>query len=427
MLPSKGSSRSPYIVRAYEQEPMTYLDLISRVTSYPRSKTRAAVAGPRRVLRTAQRFGADRDGAASAAAQRPAAVEPSPSFEYVLDRAMHLLNGVSEQLRPLLDAVSQDVSGRLVPRGYTHDPATLRTHHLGRWYTGWLGLQYEHRQISRYLEGVASNTDKARRYVASSYVRHGSAALQAQKEATKRTIQHYQNEFEAVAYSMARELEAARRDGQWHRVWTLERRLASTASMFLPSQPLTSVWHTLRNDYDKRITEISMSRMGSWDDSHGLLYAEDVETRGKINVVKCYQTIFNGAVYMNAKPWRGESPIFTVTSPTGTDKRFIVIRLDQRSEPSPLWPRVWKPIWRPTLAGRSRIEAGSEPGEVKGQAEGRTYPTPPGTASRFRMRKIIRAHKVPKTESKGQRPLDKRANSDVPEAWYGSLLSDDHS
>ncbi|KAG8158579.1 hypothetical protein KVR01_011701 [Diaporthe batatas] len=439
--PSKGS-RSPYMAHAYEPEPMSYVDLLGRATSYPRWGLRRAIARARAMLGTDQYVAAaagDTAAPEAGPAERPPSSEPERSLEDVLNRAAIRLSYVSDKLAPVLSAVAEDVAQRRVPSGNTNDPATLRTHALGRWYARWQQLMYESRAIGCYLESVASNTEKARRQVLSSRARCVQKALRVHEDAMRDLLQEYRGPFEAAAYDMAGELRAARLAGEWRRVWTLERRLAATAPKFLPSQPLLSVYKVMRDSQDGVITEISMARMAEWDDSYESLYAEDAQARGGMNLASRYRTIFDGARHL--KPWKGESPVYILKSPTSDDMEFLVLRLDQRMRPSPLWPQDWDPI-RPSTR---RVAAGArlELAEPTGEVEQRATNTPPNTR-RPRPRRILGAHKAPKTKNQEQQgspdapakadtpakadahvKADTHAKADTPESRQGSLRSDE--
>lgn len=428
-LPSRrGRSRNSYAPIAYEPEPISYADLIRRATWYPRWRTHRSIAAPRIMLlrQAGEAEGEGVQGADSAEAEAEAEVRPAaaaaaeeeeqPSLELVLGRAAFNLDQATARMEPIVSAISADISGGLVPLGHKnthHGPAALRSHHLGRCYADSpLCLSYERRQVDFYLRRVAALTARARRYVAAVYVNRAHQALRAQRDAVGLAIEEHRGAVGAAAHGLARELRAARVDGDWRRVWELEKKLATTASLFLASEHLVFAWDTLPSDAGGRVTEISMARMAGWYETFAGLYREDARRAlsTKMDVVERYRAIFSEGP-THHRPWKGESRLYTLSSPTGAadDDEFVVLRHDQNSKLATLWPRAWKPI-RP--AGSAK--AGSEPAgpaEAKDKKEeGRTAPTSPG-APRFRIRKIKGAH-----TGQGQRPLDTRADSEVPDA-----------
>lgn len=350
---------------------MSYSVLIRRCASDVRWRVLEIMETLRKNLQPGERPHADKEAPAR---QKD---DSSPSLEHVVGRSIFSLDWLSGKTKAMLSAISEDMSNHLVPKGDTKDLGVGRTHHLGRWYMGSMSLEYEYRQIEDYLHNVAADTERARRRITALLTRSAGNALRVQIDANRRIIQQYRADLEAVAYTMACELKVARLDRQWHRIWKLERRLALTASLFLPSIPLAPVCKIMRNSDDLKITEISMSRMAQWDDSYESFYKQDVQTRRKMNLVKRYWTVLNSPVHK--KPWDGESRIFTVTSPVSTDKEYIVIRDDQRSVPSPLWPLVWG------ATGPGEAGAGSTPKKKLQKMEQRSIPTPSGTG-RYRRR-----------------------------------------
>lgn len=305
--------------------------------------------------------------------------EGSLPLYHVVDRSLRYLTTQSRQIQGALSAVAQDVASDAVPKAYTQDFDAIRTHHLGRWYAKTLAFKYEHGRIWRYLNNVTDTTKKARNIVIFNNIASINRSLNVQEAALTRAIDRLQPEFEAVVYAMACELRAARRAQQWHKVWTLERKLASTASMFLVSQtPLSRACHNFLNRDDERMIEISMSRMAKWNDSYRKMYEEDMQTRKQMNLVKRYWTVFNSSVH--EKPWQGEAVVFTAKSPTTDAKEIIVIRHDQSAPPKSLWPR----FWRPTVLGGIGNPAGSNSGGVAHKIKQRSLRTPSGTGWRSR-------------------------------------------
>ncbi|KAK7698309.1 hypothetical protein SLS64_012674 [Diaporthe eres] len=296
-----------------------------------------------------------------------------------------------------------------VPKAYTQDFDAIRAHHLGRWYAKTLASKYERGRIRRYLNNVADTTEKARNIIIFNSTESINKSLNAQKAALTRAIRRIQPEFEAVVYAMVCELRAARRAQQWHRVWTLERKVASTASMFLVSQtPLSVACHNFLNRDDERMVEISMSRMAEWNDSYQQMYEADVQTRKRMNLVKRYWTVFNSS--QHEKPWQGEAVVFTAKSPTTNAKEIIVIRHDQSMPPKSLWPRVW----RPKVLGGIESPAGLSSDVAAPKMKRRTIRTPGGTGRRPRRKE--RTGTGPRGENPQQFLSAMHAISDAPEA-----------
>lgn len=325
-----------YTPTAYEPMPVSYADILSRAVSTPIADASGTLRKIHRALHSQQD-------------------ETALPLDHVLGRSIRYLTTQSAQIQGALSAVAQDVSSDAVPKGYTQEFDAIRAHHLGRWYAKTLALKYERGQIKMYLNNVAKGTKKARDLVIFNQIRSINEWLDAQKTALNRAMHDHRPAFEAVVYAMVCELRAARRAQQWHKVWTLERKLTSTASMFLASQttPLSRACHTFLDRDDERMIEISMSRMAEWNDSYAQMYNQDMLTRKQMNLVKRYWAVFNGS--MNEKPWQGEAVVFTAKSPTTDAKEIIVIRHDQLAPPSPLWPRVWRPV----LLGGAEPPAGS--------------------------------------------------------------------
>jgi hypothetical protein len=314
---------------------MSYADILHKSTKQTPWQSRRTVRLLQRVLQPGERPHADETSAQPAES-------PLPPLEFLLSRSLVYLTKQTEYIQEVLSAVSQDASGHLVPEGDTHHPPAMHSHHLGRLYVGANGLKVENRCIKAYLIGVAKSTAKARRIIDTGYIKILEQALSSQKAVTRRAIHQNRGAFKAVAYTMVCELKAARLAGQWHKVWTLERRLASTASMFILSQPLAALRYPLpQKGGDARMTEISMSRMAGWDDSYASLYEEDASTRKGMNLARRYLELYTSAAH--EKPWQGETLFCAVKSPDGLDRQHIILRQDQSSPPSPLWPRDWKP------------------------------------------------------------------------------------
>ncbi|KAG6360995.1 hypothetical protein INS49_009214 [Diaporthe citri] len=248
-------------------------------------------------------------------------------------------------------------------------------------------LKYEHGRIRRYLNTIADTTKKARSIIVFNRIKSIDRLLNARKWTLSRAMRDHRPEFEAVAYAMVCELRAARRAQQWHKAWTLERKLTSTASMFLVSQatPLSTACHKFTDRDDERMTEISMSRMAEWNDSYQHMYDEDMETRKRMNLVKRYWVVFNSSVH--EKPWKGKAVVFTAKSPTTDAKEIIVIRHDQSTPPSPLWPRVWRPV----VLGGIENPAGLNSDGVAHKIKQRAIRTPGGTAGSENQRQFLPA------------------------------------
>lgn len=340
---------SAYSPSAYEPKPLSYADILGRAIDEPVWRSALAVQQVHRVLQPGE---------------RPLAHETSGQAagllltdEHVFDRSLMYITKQSELLQAVLSAVSRDVSSHLVPHGHTRDPAAIRAHHLGRWYASATGLRLERRRIKHYLYIVNRTTETARRIITNTYGRIVDQALADQKAAVKRSILQLRRVFETVVHSMACEVRSARLRGQWHEVWKLERKLAWTVSMFLPSQPLANVPPTFftskRND--EKMTEISMSRMAEWNDSYKSLYEDDVYTRKRMDLAKRYWAVFNSPLH--EKPWQGEAVFFVAKSSIGSGREYIILRHDQSRPPTSLWPRVWKPVVRDD----AETPAGSNP------------------------------------------------------------------
>lgn len=346
-----NSAYWPLAYEPGEPEPKTYADILGRAISEPRWRSGVkALKRVRRALQPGERFRTDDFSVQPAASSLP--------LDHILGRSLKYVTKQSELLEAVLSAVSRDVSGHLVPEGHTRGPAGIRAHHLGRWYANGRGLKAERRRIEHYLGTVNDTTEKARRIINSTYSTIVLQALADHKAAVKRSILQLRREFETFIHSMACEVRLARQSGQWHKVWTLERKLASTVSMFLPARPLATLSSTFFNSNrnDERMTEISMSRMAAeWNDSYKSLYEDDVYTRKRMDLAKRYWAVFNSPLH--EKPWQGEAVIFVAKSPISSGTEYIILRHDQSKPPTSLWPRVWKPVVRDD----AEITAGSNP------------------------------------------------------------------
>ncbi|KKY38687.1 hypothetical protein UCDDA912_g01300 [Diaporthe ampelina] len=317
-----------YSPSAYEPVPVCYGDILYRVVHGPVDRTNGILKQLRKALQPCR---------TEQIPLQPG--EAPPPLELVLERCLFNLANASEQIQAALSAVTKDVSNNAVPKVATHEFAAIRTHHLGRWYAKALALEAERFRIQSYLGIVAENTQKARRIIGYHHVKSVTRSLAVQKADVTKAIYQYRREFEAAVYAMVCELKAARLAQQWHKAWTLERKLASTATTFLPSRPLIITCRFLSDRDDAGVTEISMSRLAEWNDSYEELYKEDVYIRKRMNLVKSYWKVFSNTVH--EKPWQGEAVTFTARSPTSDAKEVIVIRHDQSSPPSLLWPRAW--------------------------------------------------------------------------------------
>lgn len=333
--------RSAYRPLAYEPkvlllQPVSYADILGRSISLRDGVQ--TLNQVHRALQPGERSCADETSGQPAGSSLP--------LDYVLARSLHYLSKQSDTLQEVVSAVSRDVSSRLVPEGRTRDPAAIRAHHLGRWYANRRGFKFELHRVKNYLDLVSETTEKARSIITLTYSRIVEQALADHKDAVKRSIEKLRREFGTVVHSMACEVRSARQSGQWHEVWKLERTLASTVSMFLPSQALATVPSTFytskRND--ERMTEISMSRMAEWNESYKLLYEDDVYTRKRMDLAKRYWAVFNSPLHK--KPWQGEAVFFVAKSSIGSGTEYIILRHDQSRPPTSLWPRVWKPVVR---------------------------------------------------------------------------------
>lgn len=408
---SPGQRRLPnkYTPLAYEPMPMSYADLLSRAISAPVLDSSGTL---RQLHRALQPYLRDPGHDHSRTEDAPLQPEPegaSLPLYHVVDRSIRYFTTQNGQIQGALSAVAQDVSSDAVPKAYTQNFDAIRAHHLGRWYAKTLASKYERGRIRRYLNNVADTTEKARNIIILNSTESINKSLNAQKAALTRAIRRIQPEFEAVVYAMVCELRAARRAQQWHRVWTLERKVASTASMFLVSQtPLSVACHNFFNRDDERMVEISMSRMAEWNDSYQQMYEADVQTRKRMNLVKRYWTVFNSS--QHEKPWQGEAVVFTAKSPTTNAKEIIVIRHDQSMPPKSLWPRVW----RPKVLGGIESPAGLSSDVAAPKMKRRTIRTPGGTGRRPRRKE--RTGTGPRGENPQQFLSAMHAISDAPEA-----------
>lgn len=343
---------------------MSYADILSRAISRPGTEFNQVVNRIRRASQTPTE---------DAPLQPEGASLP---LEHVLSRSIRYLENHSAQIQGALSAVTKDLSCEAVPKVHTHNFAAIRAHHLGRWYAKTLAFKAESRQIAHYLDKVANASKKARNIIISHSINSINRTLFEQKAAVGGAIREHRRELQAAVHSMVCELRAARRAQQWRKVWMLERKVASTASMFLRSEPLSQACHNLLNRDDEIMTEISMSRMAEWNDSYQQMYKEDVRTRKEMNLVKRYWTVLSGSTH--EKPWKGKAAMFTVQSATNDAKELVVIRHDQSGTPSPLWPRIWKPI----ALGGTDNPVGRAPGGVARTIKRRTLPTPSKTGWR---------------------------------------------
>lgn len=323
-------SANEFAPLAYEPMHVSYADILSRAISKPVTEFGRVVNRIRRALQTPTE---------DPPLQPQGASLP---LEHALSRSIRYLEVHSARIHGALSAVTKDLSRDAVPEVHAHTFAALRAHHLGRWYAETLAPRTESRAIGHYLNNVADATEKARNIIISHSLESINGTLFARKAAVRRAIHEHRRELQAVVYSMVCELRAARRARQWHKVWMLERKVASTATMFLPSEPLGRACHNLLNRDDEIMTEISMSRMAEWNDSYQQMYEEDVRTRKGMNLVKRYWTVLSGSTH--EKPWKGKAAIFTVQSATKNAKELVVIRYDKYGTPSPLWPRIWRPL-----------------------------------------------------------------------------------
>lgn len=320
---------------AYGPTTVSYADILRRAMSTPITDSRRVLNRVRRAL--PPRPQDQSESSPTEDASEDASVQPeegSLPLDHVLSRSLRFLTTSSGQIQGALSAVTEDISSDAVPDLYPRDFATIRAHHLGRWYARTLAFKHEHGAIKYYLNAVVSSTKKARNIIISNHLKSINEWLNAEKRALDHAIHEHQPELEAAVYTTVCELRAARRAHQWHKVWTLERRVASTASMFLPRTPfLSASADLLLNMDDGRLTEISMSRMAEWDDSYQHMYEEDMHTRKQMDL--------NGK-QMNLL--KRNSPIFTAKCPTTDAKELIVIRQDQSMPPTPLWPRSGSPV-----------------------------------------------------------------------------------
>lgn len=354
---------------AYTPMRLSYAGILSRVIETP---VKDGIRVVRHIRRTLQPYLRDpcRDSGTEDAPVQPEGGELS--LDHVVDRSLRYLTAQSGRMQDAVSAVAQDMSSDAVLKSHTQDLAAIRAHHLGRWYAEKMALRDELVRIRRYLNNVADTTTKARSIIIHHYMKSMHWWLNVQKGALNRAIHDHRPDFEAVMYAMACELRAARRAQQWHKVWTLERNLTSTVSLSLVSQtnPLSTACYKLTSEDDERMTEISMSRMAEWNGSYKQMYEEDAKTRQRMNLVKRYCVIFNGSKH-EVKPWKGEAVVFTAKSPTTDAKEFIVIRHDQSTPPSPLWPPVWGYRMRSLMLGGTQTPAGSnsdgEPHKIKQQ------------------------------------------------------------
>lgn len=307
-----------YKPSAYGRMTVSYADILCRAMSTPITDYGRILNQIRRALPPRLQDQSESSRTEDASVQPE---EGSLALDHVLHRSLRYLTTLSGQIQSALSAVTGDMSSDAVPDLYPHDFATIRAHHLGRWYARTLAFKAEQGSIKYYLNGVASSTRKARNIIVSNQIKSINTWLDAQKRALDRAIHEHQPELEAAVYTMVCELRAARRAQQWHKVWTLERRVASTASMFLLRTPLLPASPHLHLDMDDgRLTEISMSRMAEWDDSYQHMYEEDMHTRKQMNLLK--------------RNWA----VFTARCPTTNAKELIAIRQDQSMPPTPLWP-----------------------------------------------------------------------------------------
>lgn len=386
-----------YLPSAYKPWPVSYADILHQVVQPHVVHTKGVLKQLHRALQRS------RSGDAPLQPE-----EAPPPIEHVLERSSSYLTNASERIQAALSAVAQDVSSNAVPCVYTHDFATIRAHHLGRWYAEALALKNERQRIQAYLSIAANSIEKARRIVGSHYTTSVERSLRAQRIAVVKTIHQHQHELQAAAYAMVCQLRAARLAQQWHKAWLLERKLASTASMFLSPQPLASTSRLLFDKDDERMTEISMSRMSEWNDSYETLYEEDAHLRKRVNLVRSYWTILNSTAH--EKPWQGEAVVFTARSPTTHAKELIIIRHDQSSPPSPLWPRDWEPL----AVTDTKDPSAPKPPGVAHTAKQRSSRRPGGTGGKS-IRKG-KAGKGSKSKSKRQDSANMQATSDVHEA-----------
>lgn len=320
---------------AYGPTTVSYADILRRAMSTPITDSRRILNRIRRALPPRPRD--QSESSRTEDVSEDASVQPeegSLPLDHVLSRSLRFLTTSSGQIQGALSAVTEDISSDAVPDLYPRDFATIRAHHLGRWYARTLAFKHEHGAIKYYLNAVVSSTKKARNI--SIYIRLNSVntRLGAQKRALARAIHEHQTELEAAVYTMVCELRAARRAQQWHKLWTLERRVAATASMFLQRTPLLPASPDLHlNMDDGRLTEISMSRMAEWDDSYQNMYEEDMHTRKQVNLTG-----------KQMDQLKRNSTVFAAKCPTTNAQELIVIRQDQSMPPSPLWPRSGSPV-----------------------------------------------------------------------------------
>lgn len=417
--------RYQFAPQAYEPMPLSYADILSRAISTP-------IVDSRRILNQIRRSlpPQSRDPSCDSSSTEDATLQPegaSQRLEHVLDRSLHYLETSSARIQGVLSAVTKDVSCDALPKAYSQDFAPIRAHHLGRWYLKKLAVKTESGPIKWYLHHVALATEKARNIIISHSLESIDKTLRVQEAALGHAIRQHRRELEAVVYAMVCELRAARRAQQWHKVWMLERKVASTASNFLRPRPLRLACGNLLNRDDEKMTEISMSRMAEWNDSYKQMYEEDVGTRKKMNLVKRYWAVL--MISTHEKPWQGEADIFEAKSATKNAKELIVIRHDQSGTPSPLWPR----IWRPALVGVTNDPIRKIPHGAARTIKQRTLPTPGGTGwrSKCKEKRLIgkgiketndnsprsegKSGKGPRSEIQQQPSPSMHANSDVHE------------
>lgn len=382
---------------------MGYADILSRAISTPITDTHRVLNQISRALQSSLRDPSHNSHTEDAPVQPE---DSSPPLDHLLNRSLKYLTTQTARIHGAVSAVTEDISNDAVPKARDNYFAAIRNHHLGRWYAQTLAGKTMSGPINFYLNSVAGATEKARNIVIRRYLQSIHKSLNDQIAATSRAIRQHRGDFAAIVYAMACELRAARRAQQWHEVWALERKLASTASLFLRSQPLSSVCHLLLNRDDERMTEISMSRLAEWNDSYQQMYLEDVRARKKMNLVKRYWTVFNSSVH--EKPWQGDADFFQAKSPTTSARELIVIRHDKSCPPSPLWPSIWRPI---TL-GRTNNPAGLKPKGAKRKIKQRSMPTPGGNG--WRSKREEKADGDPRSQIQRRPSLSRHAKTPGP-------------